>query len=374
MATIALDRISKRFPNGHAAVRDVHLDIGEGELLVLVGPSGSGKSTVLRLIAGLETPSGGRVLVDGHDVTGVRPQHRDLAMVFQSYALYPHKSVRGNLAFGLQVRGMPKAEIETRVRRTAASLDIEALLDRRPAELSGGQRQRVALGRALVREPKAFLLDEPLSNLDPLLRVETRAELARLHRRLRATMVYVTHDQEEAMTLGTRIAVMHRGAVEQVAPPMDLYMRPANVFVAGFIGSPGMNLWRCSAREAADGRVLTAGGFALALTLPAGQPGSPVLLGVRPHDIELVAPGTGDGDGHVEILEPLGATMLAHISLERSPGEQARVIIPSDPRLAVDDRVGLRLGRDRLHVFDEQSGQRLDGWGVSETARAPTAE
>src|SRR5215212_9035928 len=246
MASIALNDVTRRFASGVAAVRDLQLEIADGELLVLVGPSGSGKSTVLRLIAGLETPTSGRILIDGLDVTDVPPQRRDLAMVFQSYALYPHKTVRENLAFGLHMRRMDAAQIAQRVHDVATALEIEALLDRRPAALSGGQRQRVALGRAIVRSPKAFLLDEPLSNLDPLLRIETRAELALLHRRLAATMVYVTHDQEEAMTLGARIAVMRDGVLEQVAAPMDLYDRPANTFVAGFIGSPAMNIWRCT--------------------------------------------------------------------------------------------------------------------------------
>jgi multiple sugar transport system ATP-binding protein len=210
--------------------------------MVLVGPSGSGKSTVLRLIAGLELPTAGRILIDGRDVTAVPPQHRDLAMVFQNYALYPHKSVRENLAFGLRVRRVDAAEIDRRVRAAAATLGIEALLDRRPSQLSGGQRQRVAVGRAIVREPKAFLFDEPLSNLDPQLRAALRTELGLLHRRLAATMVYVTHDQEEAMTLGTRVAVMRDGAIEQIGPPLALFRRPANTFVAGFVGSPAMNV------------------------------------------------------------------------------------------------------------------------------------
>ncbi|MDH4065820.1 MAG: ATP-binding cassette domain-containing protein, partial [Acidobacteriota bacterium] len=240
MASISLQRVGKVYPNGHVAVRDLTIDIADGELLVLVGPSGSGKSTVLRLIAGLEALTAGRIVIGERDVTDVPPQQRDLAMVFQNYALYPHKSVGENLSFGLRVRGTERSVIDERVARTAASLGIETLLDRRPAQLSGGQRQRVALGRAIVREPRAFLLDEPLSNLDPLLRVGTRAELALLHRRLGATMVYVTHDQEEAMTLGTRIAVMNEGLIEQVAPPLETFERPATAFVARFVGSPAM--------------------------------------------------------------------------------------------------------------------------------------
>jgi multiple sugar transport system ATP-binding protein len=220
MASIALLNVNKVHANGHVAARELTLEVPDGQLLVLVGPSGSGKSTVLRLIAGLEAPTSGQILIDGRDVTSVAPQERDLAMVFQSYALYPHMSVRENLAFGLRVRRAAAGHIDQRVRSTAALLGLEPLLDRKPAQLSGGERQRVALGRAIAREARAFLLDEPLSNLDPLLRVSTRAELALLHRRLAATMVYVTHDQEEAMTLGTRIAVMRSGRIEQAGPPL----------------------------------------------------------------------------------------------------------------------------------------------------------
>ena len=242
MAAIQLDGLAKTYPNGHVAVRHINLGIHEGECLVLVGPSGCGKSTLLRLIAGLEVPTAGRILIGGADVTGWPPQARDVAMVFQSYALYPHMSVRDNLAYGLKVRRTDRAIVVRQVAAVAEALGIEELLDRRPAQLSGGQRQRVALGRAMVRQPKAFLLDEPLSNLDPSLRAQARAELRRLHRSLRATIVYVTHDQEEAMTLGGRVAVMRDGAIEQVAPPLEVYAKPANTFVARFIGAPAMNL------------------------------------------------------------------------------------------------------------------------------------
>jgi ABC-type sugar transport system ATPase subunit len=330
MAAIALERVSKVFAGG-AAVRDVTLDVADGELLVIVGPSGSGKSTVLRLMAGLETPSSGRILIGGRDVTGVPPQDRDIAMVFQSYALYPHKTVRHNLAFGLRVRRVDPARIAERVEKAAALLGLETLLDRRPAQLSGGQRQRVALGRAIVREPQAFLLDEPLSNLDPLLRVTTRAELALLHRRLGATMVYVTHDQEEAMTLGTRIAVMRDGVVEQVGAPLDVYRCPATAFVAGFVGSPAMNLRR-------DGDTL---------------------VGIRPHDIELTAPDTGDARARVEVVEPLGASTLVHLRPLDGAGDLVRVVLNGDAHVAAGDEVGYRLRRDRIHVFDGRTGGRL---------------
>jgi ABC-type sugar transport system ATPase subunit len=336
MATISLRGVGKRFAAGVAAVASLDLEIAHGELLVLVGPSGSGKSTVLRLIAGLDAPTNGRILIDGDDVTGVPPQQRDLAMVFQSYALYPHKTVRENLAFGLQMRHVDRARVEERVRDVARSLGIDSLLDRRPAALSGGQRQRVALGRAIVRSPKAFLLDEPLSNLDPVLRIETRAELTLLHRRLGATMVYVTHDQEEAMTLGSRIAVMRDGALEQVAPPMELYDRPANTFVASFIGSPAMNIWPGAIFREQEGSTL---------------------VGVRPHDLELTPVDAGDASGRVEILEPLGPTTLVHVRLEAASASLARIVVQPNTRIAIGDRVGFKMKRDRLHVFDE-SGRR----------------
>jgi ABC-type sugar transport system ATPase subunit len=361
MASIALENVAKAFPNGHMAVRDLTLTIADGELLVLVGPSGSGKSTVLRLIAGLESPTGGRITIDGRDVTHTPPQGRDLAMVFQSYALYPHKSVRENMAFGLRVRRVGGAQVNERVVRTAAALGIEALLDRKPAQLSGGQRQRVALGRAIVREPKAFLLDEPLSNLDPLLRADTRAEIAVLHRRLRATMVYVTHDQEEAMTLGGRVAVMRDGAIEQLAPPMELYREPANVFVARFVGSPAMDVLRCAWTRAGGRLRVVRPGLAIdvrALDAPYVEE-EPVLLGIRPQDIQLVPPGDGDAVGRVEILEPLGATTLAHVRMDGLPDGLIRIVVSSDTRMAVDEQVGFRFRRESLHLFAEPSGTRL---------------
>jgi ABC-type sugar transport system ATPase subunit len=360
MASIALQEVSKTFPNGQVAARDVTLDIADGELLVLLGPSGSGKSTVLRLIAGLEMPTSGRILIDGRDVTRVPPQHRDLAMVFQSYALYPHKSVRDNLAFGLRMRRLDAAQVATRVSATAAALGLDALLDRKPGQLSGGQRQRVALGRAIVREPRAFLFDEPLSNLDPTLRAGTRAELAVLHRQLAATMVYVTHDQEEAMTLGTRIAVMRDGAIEQVAPALDVFQRPANTFVAQFVGSPAMNLWTCASTPGGGGRRLVASAFSIGLdssdqTLPDGS----VQAGVRPHDIQLTPSGQGDGTGRIEVVEPLGSSTVIHLRVDGAPDDRVRIVAPADTAAGIGQEVGFRLRRDRLHLFDAQSGRRL---------------
>jgi multiple sugar transport system ATP-binding protein len=357
VASISLQQVNKLYPNGHAAAHDVTIEIGDGELLVLVGPSGSGKSTVLRLIAGLETPTSGQIFIDGRDVTGVPPQRRDLAMVFQSYALYPHKSVRENLAFALRVSRVDAAVVEARVRAAAATLGIEELLDRKPAQLSGGQRQRVALGRAIVREPKAFLFDEPLSNLDPLLRGATRTELAVLHRRLAATMVYVTHDQEEAMTLGTRVAVMRDGAVEQIGPALDVFRRPVNAFVAGFVGSPPMNLWRSAYGRGDRGMRLTSGACSIDL-----QPGE---LGLSARADELVGPPPhpseeGDGEGRVEIVEPLGTVTVVHLRVDGLKNEFVRVVLPADTRIAVDDRISFRVRRDRLHVFDGQTGRRLE--------------
>jgi multiple sugar transport system ATP-binding protein len=334
MAAIVLDRVTKRYPNGHIAVDDLSLEIAAGELLVLVGPSGSGKSTVLRLIAGLEVPDRGRILLGGDDVTAVPPQGRDLAMVFQSYALYPHKSVRENLAFGLRMRATPPGEIATKVEKAAAALGISEVLDRRPAQLSGGQRQRVALGRAIVRDARAFLLDEPLSNLDPLRRTETRAEIALLHRRLGATMVYVTHDQEEAMTLGTRIAVMNEGRLEQVGAPLDVYDRPETVFAARFVGTPAMNVWR---RER-DGR--------------------DVFEGLRPGDIRLTAADSGLLTGRIEVVEALGTHTVVRVGTAPD-AERTRVLVPADTRVAIGDRVGMAWDADRVHVFDAATGRRI---------------
>jgi multiple sugar transport system ATP-binding protein len=361
MASIALERVSKTFANGHTAVRDLTLAIADGELLVLLGPSGCGKSTVLRLIAGLETPTSGRIFVDGRDVTDVAPRHRDLAMVFQSYALYPHKSVRENLAFALEVRRTDPAAIEARVRATAATLGIDALLDRKPGQLSGGQRQRVALGRAIVREPRAFLLDEPLSNLDPQLRAGTRAEVALLHRRLAATMVYVTHDQEEAMTLGTRVAVMRDGALEQLGIGQEVFRRPANAFVAGFVGWPAMNLWRCTCRRPTGDPWAVSPAFSVALdpgTVDCAD-GQTIEVGARPHEIELVAEGEGDGAGRVDIVESLGALTIVHLRVDGAPEALMRVVAPADTCIRAGDRSGFRLRADRLHLFDGETGRRI---------------
>jgi ABC-type sugar transport system ATPase subunit len=293
--------------------------VADGEFVVLVGPSGCGKSTLLRLIAGLDTADEGRIRIDDVDVTQVPPQSRDVAMVFQSYALYPHMTVRDNLAYPLKVRRQDRAAIESRVREVAAVLGLEALLDRRPAQLSGGQRQRVALGRTMVRTPQAFLLDEPLSNLDPALRAQARAELRRLHRRLGATIVHVTHDQEEAMTLGDRIVVMRDGAVEQVGTPGEVYGRPANTFVAQFIGAPPMNL------------------------LPIEG-----LVGIRPHDVLIGS--SGDREAAVELVERRGADAVVHLRLVEPAAELIAVVTGEPPREG--ERVFVIFPPDRLHRFD----------------------
>ncbi len=336
MAGIVLERISKQYSTGQHAVRDGQLEIRDGEFVVLVGPSGCGKSTMLRIIAGLEIPTTGRVLLDGRDVTTLPPQDRDVAMVFQSYALYPHLSVRENLVYGLKVRRIGAAEIDTRLQRVADALELGAFLDRRPSQLSGGQRQRVALGRAMVREPQAFLFDEPLSNLDPALRTSSRAELLRLHQRLKTTMVYVTHDQEEAITLADRVAVMRAGVIEQFAPPLEVYARPVNTFVAQFMGSPPMNLLSTS--------VLATSSAA-------------TTVGVRPHDIVI------DSDGAVkaivDLVEPRGHDAVLHLRLDgpdmgvgpgRVPPIVAVVPIQQVPSLGEKVRIAFRSGS--LRYFD----------------------
>jgi multiple sugar transport system ATP-binding protein len=341
MASVRLEGVGKTYPNGHVAAQGLNLEIADGEFMVLVGPSGCGKSTALRMIAGLETPTAGRILIGDKDVTALPPQERDIAMVFQTYALYPHMTVRQNLAFGLRMRGAGREATDRRVEEAARALALEPVLGRKPAQLSGGQRQRVALGRAIVREPKVFLFDEPLSNLDAKLRVETRAELARLHRRLAATVVYVTHDQEEAMTLGSRVAVMRDGFLQQVAPPMELYRRPANRFVAGFVGSPGMN-------------------FLPGDALPSGKREVGTTLGVRPHDLAIVSRGSGDLDAWVDVVEPRGSELLVYLRLGAAgDGAELRVVAPPEPPIETEQVVGVRFDQGRIHWFESESGKRL---------------
>jgi multiple sugar transport system ATP-binding protein len=367
MAKVELHKLLKTYPEksgpGVRAVNGIDLTVEDREFMVLVGPSGCGKSTTLRMIAGLEEISEGSVSIDGKVVNEVLPKDRDIAMVFQNYALYPHMSVYENMAFGLKLRKFPKAEIDVRVREAAALLGLEAYLDRKPKALSGGQRQRVAVGRAIVRKPKVFLFDEPLSNLDAKMRVAMRMELSRLHARLGATMIYVTHDQTEAMTMGDRICVMKDGNVLQVDKPLQLYNQPNNAFVAGFIGSPPMNFFRGKLVQAADGLAFEeSGGAAIPLSLALspkssailqGRVGNAVILGIRPedvHDDSAVLPANGAPvKATVELYEPMGAEAYLHVR-GGSTGFVARV--RPTRHYEVNESVRLFLDRDRFHFFD----------------------
>ena len=353
MGRIALTGIDRAY--GKAKVlHDIDLDIGDGEMVVLVGPSGCGKSTLLRLIAGLDQPTGGRIEIDGKDVTQVSAAQRGLAMVFQSYALYPHMSVRQNLAFGLENIRMPKAEIDQRIAEAARMLEIAPYLDRRPGQLSGGQKQRVAIGRAVVRNPTAFLLDEPLSNLDAELRISTRAEIAALHKRLATTMIYVTHDQVEAMTLADRIVVMRAGRIEQVGRPLDLYNAPANLFVAGFIGAPRMNLLPVKVRAAGKDQATVDGPGGLAATVAVDgsslKAGDPVTLGIRPHDIELSEAGKGSLEAQVMLAEALGPETVLHATV--AGGERIVAVLKRQGVETQGRPIHLRLPTERMHLFD----------------------
>jgi multiple sugar transport system ATP-binding protein len=341
------------------AVDSLELRVEDGEFMVLVGPSGSGKSTALRMIAGLEQVDSGGIWIGGRDVTWERPQDRDVAMVFQNYALYPFMNVEDNIGFPLRMAGVAKPERKRRVREAAALLELEALLERKPAQLSGGQRQRVAMGRAIVREPSAFLMDEPLSNLDALLRVQMRAEIASLQRRLGVTTVYVTHDQVEAMTMGTRVAVLRDGRLQQCAPPRELYERPANAFVAGFIGSPPMNLLSL---RVSDGRTVAVGGLRVelppALAREASQGLGEVTLGIRPEDVALA---TGSGiAARVMAVEHLGTDSHATCVVEAGGAEHKLVARSDGARSpAPGERVELALRSERLHWFSPAGGERL---------------
>jgi multiple sugar transport system ATP-binding protein len=360
MAVVMLDRLSKRYERAvKPAVDEVSLTIEDGEFMVFLGPSGCGKTTTLRMIAGLESISSGRLAIDERVVNAVPAKDRDIAMVFQSYALYPHMSVADNLAFGLRRRGVARAEIDRRVKEVAAALGLSDLLSRRPHALSGGQRQRVALGRAIVRDPKVFLFDEPLSNLDAGLRASTRQEIARLHRRLGATMIYVTHDQVEAMTLGDRICVMQDGKVAQIGPPLEVYRRPANVFVARFLGSPPMNVVPARLTPNGAGVHASLGGAALMLDHFASDAasGETALLGVRPEDIALAAPSEGAPRAVVQAVELLGAETILSAALD--DGGDIAVRTPRDARVAPGERICLRLDPDAVHLFHPETGAAL---------------
>ena len=356
MSRIQLDGLSKRF-GSVTAVDAVSLDVTDGDFLVLLGPSGCGKSTLLRMIAGLIEPSAGRLLADGKDITFTPPRDRDLAMVFQSYALYPHLSVARNITFPLRARRRPKAEIRRRLAEVADVLELGELLDRRPKDLSGGQRQRVALGRALVRDPGAFLMDEPLSNLDAKLRTATRAGISALHRALGRTFVYVTHDQVEAMTMATRIAVMNAGKLEQVGTPAEVYDRPASVFVAGFLGSPAMNL--LDARiESINGHLRARATDVDVPLWPGHTPDRPVTLGFRPENLVLADPGTAMLRAEVTLVENLGSEEIAHL---RTAAARLTLRGPRPLDLSPGSHVGLDIPADAVHLFDPTTGRRL-GW------------
>ncbi|MFO7324604.1 MAG: ABC transporter ATP-binding protein [Pseudomonadota bacterium] len=347
MASVQLHNVAKRFADTEV-LRSLDLAIDSGEFVVFVGASGCGKSTLLRLIAGLEQPTGGRILIDGRDVTDLPPAERGVSMVFQSYALYPHMTVRENISFGLKLARTGRAAIQERVERVARMLQLEALLDRRPAQLSGGQRQRVAIARAIVREPRVFLFDEPLSNLDAALRAHTRLEIAQLHRSLGATMVYVTHDQTEAMSLADRMVLLRNGGIEQVGTPDELYHHPATTYVAGFLGTPGMNFLDLASETAADL-------LAQALHGEAPPPhGAIRTVGVRPEDIQIGAEGAPATVVHVE---DLGEARIVHASL----GGQAQVAVRTHgagPRVRNGDTLRLRFAPERLHCFDA-GGRRI---------------
>lgn len=357
MGQITLSNVKKSFGNIDV-LHGINLDINDGELVVFVGPSGCGKSTLLRAIAGLEKITSGEIAIDGKPVNDVTAADRGLAMVFQSYALYPHMSVRQNLAFGLENSKMPKAEIEERITEAARMLEIEPYLARRPGQLSGGQRQRVAIGRAIVRRPVAFLLDEPLSNLDAELRVSTRAELAALHARLSSTMIYVTHDQVEAMTLADRIVVLRAGKIEQVGTPLELYNTPANRFVAGFIGAPHMNFLEGTVSTVQSGNLVVALADGYQLAIPARETsleqGARITLGIRPQHVTL---GSGDKSiqAKIKLVEALGSETVLHTEVA---GQKFLVVIPGQHDLASGMDIDLSLSSAPIHLFDKD-GHRI---------------
>lgn len=389
MSGVQFDQVTKRYPNGFEAVTELDLDVNEGELLVVVGPSGCGKTTTLRMLAGLESVSRGTIRIDGESVNSVAPRNRDIAMVFQSYALYPHLTVGGNLAYPLKLAGNTRAQINERVQKVASQLRLVDKLDRKPRQLSGGQRQRVAMGRAMVREPRVFLMDEPLSNLDAKLRVSMRAEVAELQRSLGTTMFYVTHDQTEAMTLGTRVAVMKDGVLQQCAAPPELYRRPANTFVATFIGTPPMNLLHGQLHRTDAGQLSLSTGSARGVlsgdadaAIPRAMLETPVIVGIRPEDIML---GHGHGpdaglDGVVRMVEVLGSEQIVHVELlgasligpesfedgsddEDAPAaSEARLLVKITDRDFVvhpGDAVAVTAAASRLEFFDHETSLAL---------------
>jgi multiple sugar transport system ATP-binding protein len=388
MATVVLDRVNKVYDNGFHAIHDLSLEIEDGEFLVLVGPSGCGKSTALRMVAGLESITAGEMRIGDRVVNDVEPKDRDIAMVFQNYALYPHMSVYDNIGFALKLARVPRDEVDTRVRKAAAILELEPYLDRKPGQLSGGQRQRVAMGRAIVREPSAFLMDEPLSNLDAKLRVQMRAEIARLQRDLGVTTIYVTHDQVEAMTMGDRVAVLKAGYLQQVDAPQNLYDNPTNVFVGAFIGSPSMNLFDGRLTIADGGGALELGSQTVAMApevfdqRPAlrNYDGKHVVVGIRPEDFEDAAmvsdvPPDRRMKGTVRLVEALGSELMVHFSIDAKRVDSgdpdapdvsettgiANAVARFDPRsrARVDDDIEIALTPEKLHFFDAQSHEAI---------------
>ena len=362
MAKVKLDHVKKVYDNGFVAVADASFEVAHGEFMVLVGPSGCGKSTTLRMIAGLESISEGTLAIGDRVVNDVPANERDIAMVFQNYALYPHMTVYQNMAFALKLRNVLRDEIDRRVREAASILAIDDILDRKPRQLSGGQRQRVAVGRAIVRQPQVFLFDEPLSNLDAKLRVQTRKEISRLHRRLGATMIYVTHDQVEAMTMGDRIVVMNAGRIQQIGTPLELYEKPANEFVAGFIGSPAMNMWRGRIVRESGKAEFVGEGLRIALDGRALPNRDDVVLGVRPEHIyhaagPYVPADVSEVAARVDVVETMGNEILLY-ARTGSTDVVARLVPQPVPQ--PDETVRLAIALDKIHLFDAADGRRLE--------------
>ncbi len=359
MVRVKLDRVSKYFGRVRA-VENVTLEVGDGEFVTLLGPSGCGKTTTLLMIAGIYKPTKGRIYFDDEDVTDIPPKDRNVGMVFQSYALYPHLTVYENIAFPLRIKKLPRDEIDRKVKEVAKMLRIDHLLDRKPGQLSGGQQQRVALARALVKEPDVLLLDEPLSNLDALLRVYMRAELKRLQKELGITTIYVTHDQVEAMSMSDRIVVMNEGKIQQIGTPEEIYRKPSNMFVASFIGTPPMNLIRCVYRE--DLNALDCPGFRYPLPIEwrealSARTSDEIVLGVRPEDVEVVEEGEPHLRAKVLVVEPLGKDVV--ITLALSEDVSIKLVTKPGTGVSMNSVVGLRLPRDKVHIFDAKTGKAL---------------
>jgi multiple sugar transport system ATP-binding protein len=362
VASIKLENVAKIFPDGTEAVHNLDLEIGDEEYVALLGPSGCGKTTILRIIAGLEQPTRGRVYLDDQDVTDQSPQNRDVAMVFQSHALYPHRTVRDNLGFGLRLRRAARKLVVERVEQVANSLKLSPLLNRKPGQLSGGERQRVALGRAMTRRPRAFLLDEPLSNLDAQLRIQMRGELIRIHREIATTTVYVTHDQEEAMVLGDRVAVLRAGKLQQFDRPSEIYHRPANLFVAGFIGTPAMNFLHARLHTENGKLCLDSPWLKRRLDVTVDAKSlQDVVVGIRPHDIRLADSENADAHALIEAVNPLGRELAIQTSLiGKTDSGLITVVLPADFPVERHQPISLAFAREKIHMFDPMSERRLN--------------